>query len=123
LNFRESGASAMSLSAHKIGGPVGIGALVLDRGVTADALIHGGSQQRARSGTQDVAGAAAFAAALAHAVQSDGTPHLDRLARMSALRDELVAGVREIAPDAVLRGADPTDGRLPGNAHFTFPGC
>lgn len=123
LNFRESGASAMSLSAHKIGGPVGIGALVLDRGVTADALIHGGSQQRARSGTQDVAGAAAFAAALAHAVQSDGTPHPDRLARMSALRDELVAGVREIAPDAVLRGADPTDGRLPGNAHFTFPGC
>lgn len=105
-----SGAAAVSVSAHKIGGPVGVGALVLDRGTTVTPLIHGGNQQASRSGTQDVAGAAAFAVAA-------GLPHDD----LSALRDRLIAGVRAAVPAAVLRG-DP-DARLPGNAHFTFPGC
>ena len=105
-----AGLAAISVSAHKIGGPVGVGALALARGTTVTPLIHGGNQQPARSGTQDAAGAAAFAAATA-------LPHPD----LAPLRERLVAGVQAAVPEAVLRG-DPV-GRLPGNAHFTFPGC
>lgn len=105
-----SGAAALSVSAHKLGGPVGVGALVLRRDVTVEPLIHGGSQQASRAGTQDVAGAVAFAAVA-------GLPHDDT----TALRDALIAGVRAVVPDAVLRG-HPTE-RLGSNAHFTFPGC
>jgi cysteine desulfurase len=105
-----AGLAAISISAHKLGGPVGVGALALARGTVVTPLIHGGNQQPYRSGTQDAAGAVALATALT-------LPHADA----SSLRDRLIAGVRVAVPDAVLRG-DPT-GRLPGNAHFTFPGC
>ncbi|WGD38436.1 cysteine desulfurase family protein [Lysinibacter sp. HNR] len=119
LNFAESGASAMSISAHKIGGPVGIGALVLGRRATVVALQHGGGQQRGRSGTQDVAGAIAFAVAAEHAhAELETFP-----ARLAHLRDELVEAVQAAVPEAVFRGAPAGEGRLPGNAHFTFPGC
>ncbi|GAA3595360.1 cysteine desulfurase family protein [Klugiella xanthotipulae] len=119
VHFARSGVQAMSVSAHKIGGPVGIGALILSRSVTAVPLQHGGGQQRARSGTQDVAGAVAFALAAELA-----TAELDEFARrLSALRDDLVRGVQEAVPDAVLRGVAINGDRLPGNAHFTFPGC
>jgi cysteine desulfurase len=111
------GAAALSLAAHKIGGPVGVGALYLARSAVVEPLLHGGSQQRARSGTQDAAGAAAFGAAAARAVGDLA----GRVARMATLRDRLVAGIRATVPDAVLRG-DPRD-RLPSNAHVTFPGC
>lgn len=120
VSLRDSGASAISVSAHKIGGPVGVGALLLGRSTEADPLFHGGKQQRARSGTQNPAGAIAFATALE---QCTGTAHEQRLARLDALRDRLVAGVRAAVPDAVLRGPDPGAARAPGNAHFTFPGC
>ena len=115
-----AGLVALSVSAHKIGGPVGIGALVLDRSATIEPLIHGGGQQRkVRSGTQDVAAAAAFAAA-ASAVHD----RLDDDAeRMSRLRDRLIAGVRATVSDARLSGDPAPGGRLPGNAHFSFPGC
>lgn len=122
INFAASGAAALSVSAHKIGGPVGVGALVLGRRTVADALLHGGTQQRARSGSQDVAGAVAFAAAIGVALEPDGTPRADRVERSRRLRDRLVAGVRAIAPDAVLRGP-AIEGRVAGNAHFTFAGC
>ncbi|MFC4223467.1 cysteine desulfurase family protein [Lysinibacter cavernae] len=119
INFRALGASTMSISAHKIGGPVGIGALVLGRTATVVPLQHGGGQQRGRSGTQDVAGAVAFAVAAEHA-----HAELDVFAAdLAALRDNLVAGVRRAVPEAVLRGPEPGERRLPGNAHFTFPGC
>ncbi|WP_416447100.1 cysteine desulfurase family protein [Leucobacter sp. HNU] len=118
IDFRGSGAALMSLSAHKVGGPVGVGALLIDRGIAIDPLQHGGSQQRGRSGTQDVAGAVGFALAADLAA-----PEPPRIARIRALRDRLIAGVRTAVPDAVLRGAEPSGGRLPGNAHFTFPGC
>lgn len=125
INFAALGAAALSVSAHKIGGPVGVGALVLGRHTVADSLLHGGSQQRSRSGSQNVAGAVAFAAALDLAVGQDGVPDPERTARLKALRDRLIAGVREIDPTAVLRGADEDaeHARVPGNAHFTFPGC
>lgn len=111
VDFAASGAAALSVSAHKIGGPVGVGALVIGRAASVTPLIHGGSQQRGRSGTMDAAGAHAFATAAAALPGPDLAP----------LRDRLIAGVRAGVPEAVLRG-DPVD-RLPGNAHFTFPGC
>ena len=119
------GAVAVSVSAHKIGGPVGIGALVLDRSAAVVPLLHGGGQQRqVRSGTQDVAAAVAFAVAAEAAVRD-----LDaERARLTALRDRLVAGVRRAVPSAVLSGievggAETAISRLPMNAHFTFPGA
>src|SRR5690606_17047915 len=54
IHFASTGIAALSVSAHKIGGPVGVGALLIARTATVDPLLHGGSQQRARSGTQDV---------------------------------------------------------------------
>lgn len=126
IDFRASGAAALSVSAHKVGGPVGVGALVLGRRAAADPLLHGGSQQRARSGTQDVAGAIAFAAALELVLEpGSARPRAARVTRLEGLRDRLIAGVRESVPDAVLRGSDPAipGARLAGNAHFTFPGC
>jgi cysteine desulfurase len=118
--FAGSGADAMTVTAHKVGGPVGIGALVLRRGLTVTALTHGGGQERdVRSGTLDAAGAAAFAAAFAAAVRD--LPAEAR--RLAALRDELVRQVQATVPTAVLNGARPGPGRLPGNAHLSFPGC
>ncbi|MCU1583874.1 MAG: cysteine desulfurase NifS [Microbacteriaceae bacterium] len=111
IDFSTSGLAALSVSAHKIGGPLGIGALVVDRSTTLVPLIHGGGQQRdVRSGTQDAPAAIAFAAAAQHEAPS-----------LAALRDRVIAGVRAAVPEAQLRG-DPED-RLDNNAHFTFPGC
>lgn len=110
------GAAAVSVSAHKVGGPVGVGALVVARTASVTPLIHGGSQQRGRSGTMDVAGAHSFAVALAEAERRRQSEVTDLAAR----RDRLVAGILSTIPGAVYRG-DPID-RLPGNAHVTFPG-
>ncbi len=123
LNFKASGLAAMSISGHKIGGPVGVGALLLGRAVTLTPVQHGGGQERSvRSGTLDTAGIAAFAAAA-----QDVTENLAaESARIAGLRDAIIAAVRSAVPEAVLRGTDPAvnpSGRLPGNAHFTFPGC
>ncbi|MBC7590002.1 MAG: cysteine desulfurase [Salinibacterium sp.] len=111
IDFHVSGLASLSISAHKIGGPVGIGALVIARSATVTPLIHGGNQQRARSGTMDTAGAVAFGVA-ASAIG---------FGRLQELRDRLIEGVQAAVPSAILRG-DPVD-RLPGNVHFTFPGC
>lgn len=117
---RGGGLVALSVSAHKIGGPAGIGALVLDRSVAVEPLIHGGGQQRkVRSGTQDVAAAASFAAAasaIAARLEDDAE-------RMAALRDRLIAGALAAVPEARLSGDPDPAGRLPGNAHFSFAGC
>jgi cysteine desulfurase len=119
VDFKASALDAMSISAHKIGGPVGVGALLLGRSVTLTPVQHGGGQERdVRSGTLDTASIAAFAAA----AQAASAGLEAEAARLSGLRDRLIQGVRERIPEAVLRGA-PGSGRLPGNAHFTFPGC
>jgi cysteine desulfurase len=117
IDFHASGLAAMSLSAHKIAGPVGVGALVIARTATVTPLIHGGNQQRARSGTQDAAGAVAFGVAADLAAEGISA----RQARLRELRDRLITGIHSAVPFAILRG-DPVD-RLAGNAHFTFPGC
>ena len=118
LDFAHSGLDAMTVTSHKIGGPLGIGALVLARGVTPEPLLHGGGQERdIRSGTFDAPAAAGFAAA-ARVVTAERARRAERLTR---LRDRLVDGVHKAVPEAVLNG-HPSD-RLPGNAHFSFPGC
>lgn len=117
---RGAGLVALSVSAHKIGGPAGIGALVLDRTAPVEPLIHGGGQQRkVRSGTQDVAAAASFAAAASIVASRLDTDAV----RMAALRDRLIAGARTEVPAARLSGDPDPAGRLPGNVHFSFPGC
>ena len=113
-----TGLVAASVAGHKIGAPVGIGALIVARSARLSALLHGGAQQRGlRAGTQDVAGAAAFATALELAESE----REEETVRLRALRDRLVVGIRALIPDAVLLG-DPVD-RLPGNAHLLFPGA
>lgn len=112
------GLVAMSLAGHKIGAPVGVGALVTARSARVTALLRGGAQQRGlRAGTQDIAGAAAFAVALELAENE----REDEAARLRLLRDRLVSGIRAAVPAAELLG-DPI-GRLPGNAHLLFPGA
>jgi cysteine desulfurase len=123
VSFAGSGLATMAVSAHKIGGPVGVGALFVGRSVKLTPVQHGGGQERdIRSGTLDAPGIAAFAAAADTAVG-----HLaGESARLTALRDRLIEGVQEAVPEAVLRGVGhpaPAGARLPGNAHFTFPGC
>ncbi len=119
VDFAASGLDAMTVSAHKVGGPTGVGALVARRGLDLEPVLHGGGQERGvRSGTLDVAAARAFAVAVAHAVADRPAEAL----RLSALRDRLLAGVLEAVPDAVVRGPLGA-ARLPGNAHLTFPGC
>jgi len=119
VDFSGSGLSAMSVTAHKFGGPVGVGALLLRRETACVPLLHGGGQERdVRSGTPDVAGAVAMAAAAEAAVGSQPAT----AARLAVLRDRLIAGVLGGIDDVILNGATG-EGRLPGNTHFTFRGC
>ena len=116
------GADAVTISSHKIGGPFGVGALVIDPLAEVVPVLHGGGQEReVRSGTLDAPGIAAFAVAVAHAVQGQSA----RSAQLLALRQRLIDGVRAVVPDAVLNGDPGVDDseRLPGNVHLTFPGC
>lgn len=118
VRFGDSGLAAMTVSGHKVGGPYGIGALLLGRDQSPVPVLHGGGQERhVRSGTLDVPAIAAFAVAAVLAAE-----RREQFAtEIGALRDRLVAAVLREVPDAVL-GGDP-DGRLPANAHFSFPGC
>ena len=126
VDFFRSGADALTFTGHKLGGPVGVGALLLRRELAVDPILHGGGQERGvRSGTLDVAGIVGLATAVTEAVRR----RADEATRLAALRDRLVLQIRAIVPDAVVSG-DPggsgVDGgpsRLPGNAHLRFPGC
>jgi cysteine desulfurase len=128
VDFAASGVDALTMTGHKLGGPLGAGALLLSRTVELTPLLHGGGQERdVRSGTVDAPAIAALAVATDLAVT--GQP--ERAARLASLRDDLVRRVCRVVPDAVLNGDyDPNNtsdfspsARLPGNAHFSFPGC
>jgi cysteine desulfurase len=122
VDFASSGVDALTVSGHKLGGPLGVGALLLTRDLAPAPVLHGGGQERdLRSGTLDTPAIAGFAAATEAAVRR--LP--EWVPKLSALRDALVAGVLGEVPDAVLNGDSDTalDQRLPGNAHFSFPGC
>lgn len=114
-----AGARLVSISGHKVGGPKGIGALVVRKGTPLDPLIRGGGQeQERRSGTPDVAGAVGFAAALAATVA-------ERVAtgsRVEALRQRLTNGLLSAIPDAVLISPIDVADRTPGTLHLCFPG-
>jgi cysteine desulfurase len=117
LSFKDLNVTAMSLSAHKIGGPLGIGALVLKKGLDLTPVLHGGGQERdLRSGTLDTPAIAGFAAAATLAIAELSA----RAARVSKLRDRLISGVISKVENVSVNGA--TD-HLPGIAHFTFEGA
>jgi cysteine desulfurase len=118
VDFAASGLDAMTVTGHKLGGPLGVGALILGRGVAPEPLVHGGGQERdVRSGTLDAPAIVGFAVAARDACAARPVEAL----RLAALRDRLIQRVEDALPEAVLNG-DPVD-RLPGNAHFSFPGC
>jgi cysteine desulfurase len=122
VDFAASGAAALTVTGHKLGGPVGVGALLLGRDVDCTPILHGGGQERdVRSGTLDVPAVAAFALAVETAVKEQA----ERAERLRGLRDDLVRRVLAEVPDAQLNGDGSLDPerRLPGNAHFSFPGC
>ncbi len=122
VDFAASDVDLLTLTAHKVGGPYGVGALVVRRELELTAQLHGGGQERdVRSGTIDAPAIAGFAAAVEIAVKQQA----EHAERVCGLRNDLVARVVEQVPDAAVNG-DPDcspDHRLPGNAHLTFPGC
>ena len=122
LDFAATELDAMTITAHKLGGPVGIGALLIRRELEATPLLHGGGQERdLRSGTISVAAIASFA----KAVEISHSRQTETVARVEGLRRRLVDGIRAAVPTAIVNG-DPEPGpghRLPNIAHVTFPGC
>ncbi|WP_062378996.1 cysteine desulfurase family protein [Demequina pelophila] len=118
VDFAASGCATMAVTAHKLGGPVGIGALLARRGVRLEPLLHGGGQQGARSGTLDAAGAQAFAVALEEAVAERST----EARRLRALQDHLLAGLIAL-PGVRLTGPQPGESRLPGLVSVVVDGA
>ncbi len=113
LSFKDLGLFAMTISGHKVGGPLGIGALILRRAVEIPPLLHGGGQERdIRSGTLN----APSIVALAAAVKAD----IYDAKKVESLRDSFEAGVTSLRPDAVINGKGAP--RLPGISNITFPG-
>ena len=120
VSFAASGADAMTITAHKFGGPVGAGALLLARGVQPVPVLHGGGQEsEVRSGTLDAPAIRAFAVAAAVMAER----RAEEAARLTGLRDDLIRQVLAAVPDAILNGPPAGPARLPGNVHFSFPGC
>jgi len=126
VDFGASGVDALTMTGHKLGGPMGAGVLLLRRDAECTPLLHGGGQERdVRSGTLDVAAIVGLQVATTAAVAA----REERAERLGQLRDRLIAGVVERVPDVQLNGAPVGDelaggpGRLPGNAHLSFPGA
>ena len=117
LSFKNLGLFAMTISAHKVGGPIGVGALVLRRGVDITPILHGGGQERdIRSGTLNSAGIVAFAAA----VQSALRDLESNSEKISALRKKLISALQTEVPDTTLNGV-LEGATLPGIANISFP--
>ena len=113
LSYKKLGLFAMTISGHKVGGPLGIGALILRRAVEIPALLHGGGQEREiRSGTLNAPSIVAFAAAV--------EAHIYDATKVEAMRNAFEAGVLAIHADAVVNGSGVQ--RLPGISNITFPG-
>ena len=118
VSFRNSGLAAMSITAHKLGGPVGVGALIVSRNTKLVSIIHGGGQERGlRSGTMNAPAAKAFALA-AERMQAE----LEKeIARLNDLRAKLIEGVLSITPEISLTASNAE--RLPNIIHFTLAGA
>jgi cysteine desulfurase len=120
VNFAASGLDLLSFTAHKLGGPYGIGALLARRELRLAPILHGGGQERdVRSGTLDVAAAAGFAAALDLAIKT----RVQEEQRIRRLRRQLVNSVLAAVPWAIWYGPRAEEAHLPGIASIGFPGC
>ena len=118
VDFSASGVDLMTLTGHKIGGPFGVGALLVRRELEVTAMLHGGGQERdIRSGTLDAPAIAGFAAAVEAAVKAQP----EHAERMAVLRDRLVAEVQRVVPDAIANGHP--DRTAPRQRPPAFPGC
>jgi cysteine desulfurase len=118
VDFLESGLAAMTITGHKLGGPVGSGALILRRDQNLTPVNHGGGQERnLRSGTPDASSAAALALTITEAVAEQA----ELAAEHKLMTERLIAGVKQIASDVIVSSEKAL--RLPNNAHFRFPGC
>ena len=118
VNFQASGVSALTITGHKIGSPVGVGALILSRSTKLTPVVHGGGQERnLRSGTPDAAAASAMALAVKEAVSEQA----QKRTLHEKLSARLIAAVREIAPE--VKVSSEHSPRLANNVHFRFPGC
>jgi cysteine desulfurase len=117
FNFKDLGLTAVTISAHKVGGPLGVAALILKKGVNIEPVLHGGGQERdIRSGTFNAPGIIAFAAAAGNAMANMQV----RDQKIRALKDLLIKKVLAAVPDAWVNGA--TENSLPGIVNITFPG-
>lgn len=117
VDFGKLGVSAMTISAHKVGGPLGVAALIAKKSLELTPLLHGGGQEReVRSGTLHTPAIAAFATA----AEISQRRLLDNQIRIRDLRQRLIAGITAVVPDVRLNGGHNT---LPGIAHFTFAGA
>ncbi len=117
IDFADSGLTAMSISGHKVGAPIGIGALVVRRDAKPMSLIHGGGQERGlRSGTMNYSLASSFAAAAEQAVSEMPTTQ----ARLKKLRDQIETEITNLFPTTKITAGSAK--RVEHNAHFIFPG-
>jgi cysteine desulfurase len=120
VDFAASGLDLLTFTAHKLGGPYGIGALLARRELRLAPIMHGGGQERdIRSGTLDVPAVAGFAAAVEVAVHQ----LTQEQRRVRELRASLIDSVLTAVPDAVLHGPTSESDHLPGIANIGFPGC
>jgi cysteine desulfurase len=120
VDFTGSGLDALTITGHKLGGPIGVGALLLRRGIEPVPVLHGGGQERdVRSGTLDAPAIRAFATAVIISAERREA----EAKRLTVLRDDLIRQILDVVPEAMLNGPPPGPDRLPGNAHFSFPGC
>lgn len=120
VDFADSGLDLLTVSAHKLGGPVGVGALLARREIELESVQHGGGQERdVRSGTLDVVAVAGFAAALQVAVETQASERV----RLEELRRGLIGAVLLADPDAVVHGPADPDSRLPNVLNVELPGC
>lgn len=118
VDFAESGLAAMTITGHKLGGPVGSGALILRRDQKLTPVNHGGGQERnLRSGTPDAASAAALALTITEAI----TDQENLAQKHKIMSQRIIAGVKQIASDVIVSAENAP--RLPNNVHFRFPGC
>jgi cysteine desulfurase len=116
LSFKKLGVTAATISAHKIGGPLGVAALILKKGLDIEPVLHGGGQERdLRSGTFNAPGIIAFAAAARNAIDN----RVERELKIRELKKEFIQTIKKNVPDAWINGDQEKS--LPGIVSITFP--
>lgn len=118
IDLSKVNVTALTITGHKVGGPQGVGALIVKSDVELEPISHGGGQERdVRSGTLDAPAISGFASAVSVLVSQRERRSL----RIKGLRDEAIKRIKEVVPEAVVNG--DLENRLPGNVHISFPGC